>query len=189
MNWLDAVYIIILLVTALLGVWKGLLKLVFAFVAVVLGIIFGGYAGNALGSAFGGGYVAIIVCSAILSIIIAFVIYLILTRFVQRAITWTPVVWLDRLGGLGLGLAVGFTICGVISALLGIIVTWSIPHIPPEALPGWLQGTEGALHSAQAYISNVLHNSALEPAVRGYFDWILAILPSKLDPVRHFLGG
>ncbi len=189
MNWLDAVYIVILLVTALLGVWKGLLKLVFAFVAVVLGIIFGGYAGDALASAFGGGYVAIIVCSAILGIIIAFLIYLVLTRFVQRSITWTPVIWLDRLGGLALGLAVGFTICGAISALLGIVVTWSIPHITPEALPEWLKGTEGALHSAQAYISNTLHDSALEPAVRGYFDWILALLPSKLDPVRHFLGG
>jgi len=189
MNWLDAVYIVILLVTALLGVWKGLLKLVFAFVAVVLGIIFGGYAGDALASAFGGGYVAIIVCSAILGIIIAFLIYLILTRVVQRFITWTPIVWLDRLGGLALGLAVGFTICGVISSLLGIVVTWSFPHVPPEALPEWLKGAEGALHSAKASISNTLHDSALEPAVRGYFDWILAILPAKLDPVRQFLGG
>ena len=117
-----------MLVTALLGVWKGLLKFVFAFVAVVLGIIFGGYAGDALASAFGGGYVAIVVCSAILGIIIAFLIYLILTRFVQRSITWTPMVWVDRLGGLALGLAVGFTICGAISSLLGIVVTCSLPN-------------------------------------------------------------
>lgn len=173
MNWLDAVYIVILLVTALVGLWKGLLKLVFAFVAVILGIILGGYAGDALASAFGGGWVAITVCSVILAIIIAFLIYFILTRFVQRFIMWTPMVWIDRLGGVAVGLAVGFTICGAISALLGIVVTWSLPH----------------LGSVQASISNTLHGSALEPAVRGYFDWILAILPAQLDRVRHFLAG
>jgi uncharacterized membrane protein required for colicin V production len=189
MNWLDAVYLVILLATALVGLWKGLLKFVFAFVAVILGIILGGYAGDALASAFGGGYVAIVVCSAIMAIIIAFLIYLILTRFVQRFITWTPVAWIDRLGGLALGLAIGFTICGVISSLLGIVVAWSLPYVPPGDLTGWLKSAEGAVHSAQAYISNTLHGSALEPAVRGYFDWILAILPAKLDPVRQFLGG
>ncbi len=173
MNWLDAVYIVILLVTALVGLWKGLLKLVFAFVAVILGIILGGYAGDALASAFGGGWVAITVCSVILAIIISYLIYFILTRFVQRFIMWVPMVWVDRLGGIAVGLAVGFTICGAISALLGVVVTWSLPH----------------LGSVQTYISNTLHGSALEPAVRGYFDWILAILPAQLDRVRHFLAG
>jgi membrane protein required for colicin V production len=189
MNWLDAVYIVVLFLTALIGLWKGLLKVIFAFVAVTLGIILGGWAGDALGGVFGGGWVAIVVCSAILAIIIAFVIYLLLTRLVLRLITWTPVVWLDRLGGLALGLAVGFTICGVISAFLGIVVTWSLPDVPPAVLPEMLKGAYGAMHSAQASISNALHDSALEPAVRGFFDWILALLPAKLDPVRHFLGG
>lgn len=173
MNWLDAVYIVILLITALVGLWKGLLKLVFAFVAVILGIILGGYAGDALASAFGGGWVAITVCSVILAIIISLLIYFILTRFVQRFIIWTPMVWIDRLGGIAAGVAVGFTICGAISALLGIVVTWSLP----------------LLGSVQTSISNALHGAALEPAVRGYFDWILAVLPAQLDRVRHFLSG
>jgi uncharacterized membrane protein required for colicin V production len=173
MNWLDAVYIVILLATALVGLWKGLLKLVFAFVAVILGIILGGYAGDALASVFGGGWVAITVCSVILAIIISLLIYFILTRFVRRFIMWAPMFWIDRLGGIAVGVAVGFTICGAISALLGIVVTWSLP----------------LLGSAQASINNALHGSALEPAVRGYFDWILAILPAQLDRVRHFLAG
>lgn len=186
MNWLDGVFIVILVLTALVGLWKGLIKLVFAYVALILGLILGGYAGNALGNAFGGGAVATIVCFAILFIVIALAIYLILTRIVRRFITWGPIAWVDRLGGLAFGVAIGFAMCGFIVWLLGLFITVSLPNIPPAELPEMLKGAFGTLHSTQASVNNLLSGSALTPAVESYFSWIASVMPVKLETVKQF---
>ena len=172
MNWLDAAFIIILVLTALVGLWKGLIKLVFAFVAMILGLILAGYAGVALGNAFGGGAVATVVSFAILFIVIALAIYLILTRMVRRFITWGPMALIDRLGGLAFGVAIGFAMCGTLSPLLGIAAAWDVLANRTEAT---------------GRITNLLEGSALVPAVDTYFTWLAKMMPNVFDKVTSML--
>ena len=183
MNWIDVIYLIILIVTGLIGFWKGMIKLVVAFIALVLAILFGGWLSQALSSAAGweeagsaSGSLWQILAFVFITIVLFGILNWIGTRL-EVFVKFAPLGWINKAAGAGLGILVGFTICGFISALLGMIVVWGIPADQP--LADFLAG--GALGSVQDSLKSAIDASSLTPAVTTYFTWFSKILPEVID--------
>ncbi len=183
MNWIDIIYLIILIVTGLIGFWKGLIKLVVTFISLVLAILFGGWVSQALTSAAGwevegssSGAVWQILAFIFVTIVLFGILYWLGMRL-ETFVKFAPLGWINKAAGAGLGILVGFTICGYISAILGMVVVWGIPagYEPAQ----WVFG--GALGGVQESLANAIEASSLSPAVNTYFTWFSKILPDVID--------
>ena len=112
MNWFDIVLIAVLILSTVVGIWRGFINMVLPLIGIIIGIILAGLYAPTVGGwlpidppkhAEWAGYAIIIVGTLIISIILA----VILTRFVHL----TLLGWLDRLLGGIFGLALGALIC------------------------------------------------------------------------------
>jgi uncharacterized membrane protein required for colicin V production len=188
MTWLDGIFIVILVICAIGGLRRGLLKLVFAFIAIFLGVVVAGRwcipFGDRLGTIVGEGG-AQIVAFIIIFLITVGIVWL-LGRLLRKRITgFKPIGWGDRLGGVVFGLAIGGIICGVIITLLGrfIALPWDI-----TGAPGFVQSWLGGASHVRQSINTALQDSALTPPILRYFTYLLKLLPSQFEAVRQFFG-
>lgn len=108
MNWFDAVLIVVLIISTLLGLWRGLISMILPLIGLILGIyVAGKYYGTV------GGWLPIdnpdhAKWAAYAIIVIAFlIIFGILAIILKRFVKWTLLGWVDRLGGAILGLVSG----------------------------------------------------------------------------------
>jgi len=108
MNWFDAVLIVVLILSTLLGLWRGLISMLLPLIGLILGIF---VAGKYYGTV--GGWLPIAneehaKWAAYAIIVIAFlIIFGILAIILKRFVKWTLLGWVDRLGGAILGLVSG----------------------------------------------------------------------------------
>lgn len=191
MNWIDIIFLIVLIITGLIGFWKGLIKLVVGFVALVLAILFGGWISQALASSMGweeagssSGSLWQILAFVFIVIILFGILNWIGTRL-EVFVKFAPLGWINKAAGAALGIVVGFTICGFFSSLLGMVVVWGIPADQP--LAEFLAG--GALGSIQTSLKDAIDASSLIPAVNTYFTLFSKILPDVVDRAMDIKGA
>jgi len=160
MNWLDIVIIVILAVTALIGLRIGIIKAVLTLAGVVLGVVLAGRFYSALA-----GNLTFIPQESLANIV-AFAIILIgvlviasvLAAVLKRLASMVLLGWVNRLGGALLGLLLGFFFCGALLAIWAKFL-----------------GTGG-----------ILGDSGLALVLLDRFPMILALLPEEFDAVRSF---
>ncbi len=116
MNWLDFVFLAIILVTTILGIVKGLIRQVIGLVAVVIGLILAALYYHALGAVFQTfmhnellanflGFVVIFVCVLIVGAILG--------RLLTKAMVG-PLALINRAFGGVFGLVKAVLICGIL---------------------------------------------------------------------------
>ncbi|OGO00522.1 MAG: hypothetical protein A2Y59_01625 [Chloroflexi bacterium RBG_13_52_14] len=157
MNWFDAVLIVVLILSTLMGVWRGLIGMIFPLIGLILGIFVAGKYYEALG-----GWLPIdnpehAAWAAYAIIVIAFlIIFGILAFFVERFVHWTLLGWVDRLLGGILGFVSGALF---IAAALAACVKF-------EFGTSFIQG------------------SGIAQLLLDWFPVVLGLLPGEFDSVK-----
>jgi membrane protein required for colicin V production len=159
MNWFDIVLIAVLLLSTIIGIWRGFINMVLPLIGIIIGIVLAGIYAPTVGGwlsienpehAAWTGYAIIMVGTLIVSIILA----VILTRFIHL----TLLGWLDRLLGGLFGLALGALLC---AASLAACVKYDL-------------GTD------------FIQGSAIAQFMLDKFPAILILLPGDFDSVKDF---
>ena len=190
MNWLDIVIVIILVISAFLGLKRGFIKTLLPLVGLVLAVFLAGrfyvqlsgrlsFIENpslARVAAFAIIFFAVIVAVAILSSILRKIIQMLLLG------------WVDRLGGAVFGFAIGWVVCSVIVALLAryVALPVELPQVPHSE--GWLENWREVVKARQ-FITTLINESALAKLLLRSFPFLLSFLPEELKAVRNFFGG
>ena len=162
MNWLDAIFVILLVVGVLRGLLTGkLLPLLIIFAiwvtSIALAVNFEDQFGNAIGTTSWYPLLAFF----IILIIVQLILYLsAVPAIVLSWISWRPQRWLDSLGGMLISGCITAIICGIIWRILQEIATQisPAPGLPPES---------GA---AKAFY-DIVQGSALRPDLIAFVDW------------------
>lgn len=165
MNWLDIIIILVLVIPTLIGLKTGLIKTVLPLVGIVLGIFL---AGRFYGSMAGWlsswlespsqSKIAAFAIIFVLVMVAMLVFATVLSRFLKLVLLG----WLDRLGGMVFGLAIGGLVS---SALLAVITKYQFPGV-----------------------ENTVQDSALAAFFLDHFPFVLGLLPGEFDAVRQFFG-
>jgi membrane protein required for colicin V production len=158
MNWFDIVLIAVLILSTVVGIWRGFINMILPLIGIIVGIILAGLYAPTVGEwlpidnseyAAWAGYAIIMVGTLIVSIILA----VILTRFVHL----TLLGWVNRLLGGIFGLALGALIC---AASLAACVKYGL-------------GTD------------FIKGSAIAKLMLDQFPAILVLLPGDFDSVKQ----
>ena len=159
MNWFDIVLIAVLILSTVVGIWRGFINMVLPLIGIIIGVILAGLYAPTVGGwlsidnaehAAWAGYAIIMVGTLIVSIILA----VILTRFIHL----TLLGWLDRLLGGIFGLALGALLC---AASLAACVKYGL-------------GTD------------FTQGSGIAQLMLDKFPAILILLPGDFDSVKEF---
>jgi len=158
MNWFDIVLIAVLILSTVVGIWRGFINMVLPLIGIIIGIVLAGLYAPTVGGwlpidnaehAAWSGYAIIMVGTLVVSIILA----VILTRFVHL----TLLGWLDRVLGGIFGLALGALIC---AASLAACVKYGL-------------GTD------------FIQGSGIAQFMLAQFPAILVLLPGDFDSVKQ----
>ena len=117
MNWLDLAFIVLVVMSGLVGIWIGLIRAAFGVLGVVVGILVAGQVSNDVGRLYAG-----IISNETLAYVIAYgliilvsiVVARVLTIVVRRVVYMLFMGWLDKLAGLAIGLIAGAAISGAL---------------------------------------------------------------------------
>ena len=160
MSWLDIVIIVVLAITALIGLKIGLIKAALSLAGVVVGVVLAGHYYVPLSEQL------TFIPQAGLAKIAAFTIILIgvmvIAGVLAKLLKWAASVmmlgWVNRAGGAVFGLVMGTIFC---SALLAIWVKF-------------------------LGVAGLISGSNLTALLLHYFPMVLALLPDEFDTVRSF---
>lgn len=163
MHWLDAVVLVVLVVSTLLGLKRGLIGTALPLIGLIVGVVLAGRyygpVGESLLSAIDdpnlnkiASYALIVVVALIASLIVAF--------FLRRVVGMMLLGWVDHLAGAILGLVIGAAVWGAILAALLQFPFWDI--------------------------ESTVEGSTLARALTKYFPLLLSLLPGEFDAVREF---
>ena len=166
MNWLDMLIVAILAITMLMGFWRGLISTIFPLVGIILGIVLAGRFYNSLadwlfswlgsaGQAKIAGFAIIFIVVLIASMVLAWIL--------RKFLSLLFLGWVDRLGGLVLGLAIGGLVIG---ALLSLVIKADFPSV-----------------------GDAIRDSVLASFFLDHFPFKLAALSRQFDATRQFHAG
>jgi membrane protein required for colicin V production len=159
MNWFDIILIIALALTTLLGIWRGLISMVLPLIGLIIGII---VAGQHYGTV--GGWLPIdnpehAKWAAYAIIILVFlIVFGILAFSLSRFIKWTPLGWVNRLGGGIFGFATGALF---LAAILAACVKFEFGE-------------------------GIIHGSGIAQLLLDWLPVVLGLLPGEFDAVQEF---
>jgi len=165
MNWLDIAIIVVLIVSFLGGLMRGIIGTVLPLAGLVVGIwLAGSYYGTVAGWLGGdienegwadvAGYAIIVVLVLLASWIVASIL--------RRFISLIFMGWIDRLAGAVFGFLLGAVLIGAALA---------------------------ALLKFQVFgVGNVIDDSGLAAVLLKYFPVVLELLPEQFESVREFFG-
>lgn len=141
-NWVDVVTLIVLLRTTYIGLNRGFSVELFKFLGIVLALVVGLNfylpASEFLsGSSFIRGWLAQILSFLVL-ISMAILLFKLIQLFFNAVVKTEFVKWLDKSGGLILGILRGILICGLLFITL-LLLPWDYPDysIKQRSLSGW----------------------------------------------------
>ena len=160
MNWLDIVILILVLVSAAIGLKIGIIKALLSIAGVVVGVVLAGRYYVALAehlTFIDQPGLAKIAAFAII-LIVVMIIAAVVASLVKWAVSAIMLGWVNRLGGAVFGLVLGAIFCGALLTL------W-----------GKFAGETGPVA-----------DSALAQLLVSSFPLVLALLPSEFDSVRSF---
>jgi membrane protein required for colicin V production len=116
MNWLDIILLVILILTAIIGIFKGLVKQVIGLVAVIAGLVLASLYYEGTAGMFGT-FIKNTLLSNFLGFLLIFVVVLIaggiLAHLITKAIKG-PLALVNRLFGGVFGAVKGVLICGIL---------------------------------------------------------------------------
>jgi membrane protein required for colicin V production len=159
MNWFDIILIAVLVLSTVIGIWRGFISMIMPLIGIIIGVILAGLYAPTVGGwlsidnaehAKWAGYAIILVGTLIVSIIFA----VILTKFVHLALLG----WLNRLLGGIFGLASGALLC---AAVLAACVKYGL-------------GTD------------FIQGSGIAQLMLDWIPGILVLLPGDFDSVKEF---
>ncbi|MCX7911786.1 MAG: CvpA family protein [Dehalococcoidales bacterium] len=160
MNWLDIAILVVLAISAVIGVMTGIIKIVLSIVGVIVGVVLAGRFSGPLGSmltfidnpqwakiaAFVIILVAVLAVSAIIAVLLG------------KLASAVMLGWVNRLGGGVLGLIMGGVFCAAVIAMWAKFL-----------------GSDG-----------VLGDSAVARFFLNTFPFVLGLLPAEFGSVRDF---
>lgn len=165
MNWLDIVIFTLLTITALIGLKMGLIKSIIPLGGIMLGIFLAGQYYNPLAeqlssithneshtklAAFAIIFIAVLVATSII------------TSLINGILRWLSLSWIDRLGGLSFGLAMG--------SLISATILTALYMFPVSA------------------IEPTVHNSKVSAFFLDHYPFILGLLPKEFDSIQQLFG-
>ncbi len=159
MNWFDAVLIVVLIISTLLGLWRGFISMLLPLIGLILGIYVAGKHYGTLGDSLPINDPQQAEWAAYAIIVIAFlVIFGILAFFIKKFVHWTLLGWVDRLLGGILGLVSGALF---MAAALAACVKFDF-------------GT------------SFIQGSGIAQLLLDWFPAVLGLLPGEFDSVKDF---
>jgi len=160
MNWLDIVIVVVVGVTAFIGLRKGIIKMALTLAGLIVGIIVAGRYYTSFSQYLS--FISSPTWAQVVAFIIIFVGIMItaalLARLLEKAASAMMLGWANRLVGAILGFIVGAMLCGAVLAV------W-VKYI---GRPG------------------VVNQSVIAPLLLSVFPRVLALLPAEFDSVRSF---
>jgi membrane protein required for colicin V production len=175
MNWLDLVFVILIALSAFMGLKIGLIRAGFTALGIFVGSILGGQLGDDIGGIFTGidsdGAVATVVSYAVI-ITICLTVSAILATIIRKVLTLLFMGWADKLAGGALGIAAGAVIsAGIIMGMANL--TYSV-EVGDEVAAKVMNSTLDT-EKAKARFEDGLTHSAI---VAGFLD-VVDIIPSS----------
>jgi len=137
MNLLDWIFIIIIGVSAIYGLFKGLIKEVLSLLAVIIGLIVASrfYMGaSPLLIDLGLGEQAAKILSFFILFIIIFIVIVLIGRLIHKFVHAIFLGWLNRLGGIGFGFIRGIIVSSIIIIILTITLSGKTPILTQSKL-------------------------------------------------------
>lgn len=123
MNELDWILLVVMGVFTVVGLFRGLIRLVFTVLSVVVAIVLAGRSTGA-GTTLMGRFVDSPAVAAVAAFLLVFIIVLVVMAIVGRLLTKAVNVlglgWIDRLGGAVFGLATALLVAGATFLLLDL---------------------------------------------------------------------
>ena len=170
MNWVDAIIIIVALISAYIGYKQGLIRTVFSFIGLIVGVVLAGQWSDSLANLLSSDRAqwAYIVAFAIILIVVLVAANL-AGAVLKGFIKFMMLGWLDSLGGIVLGLLVGAI---AVAAILTSVGLWA------HYVPGTVEST-----SAKAIGGSALANLLIDN-----FGLVLGLLPGEFDAVKEFFA-
>lgn len=159
MNWLDIVLIVVLVIPALVGLRRGLIKAALSLAGLIVGVILAGNFYGSVSGLFGftnNQEVANILAFALI-LVLVIVAATVLARLLKFAVSVVMLSWVDHLGGAVFGFLLGAIFLGA------LLATW-----------------------VQFFGIGLVTESFLAGVLLDKFPLVLALLPSEFDAVRDF---
>ena len=143
MNWLDLILIAVVIVGAYVDLKTGLIGAAFTALGVILGVVLAGQLSDDVGALFADSIpndALVTVMSYAIIIVVAVVVARIAGSIVRKIVSMLFLGFVDRLGGLALGLVSGAVVCAaIITGMAGLTYTFEIPvDGPAEKILGKL---------------------------------------------------
>lgn len=158
MNWLDIILLVLLGLSALHGLSRGLIKSTLSIIGAIAGVILASRFYDDVSGWFGFTDNAVFnVFSFVLILIVVMIAATLLANLVKTAVSAILLGWADRIGGAIFGLALGAILLGALISL-------------------WINLFETA----------VIADSTVASFLAGKFPLLLALLPAEFDSVRSF---
>ncbi len=160
MNWLDIVIIVVIVISAFMGLRMGLIKSVLSLAGVIVGVILAGRYYIPLSEMLS--FIPHAGAAKIVAFVIILVVVMIIATIAGWLLSWAiskiMLGWVNRVGGAILGLVLGAIFCGA------LVATW-------VRFLG---------------INPAVTESRLAVVLLNYFPLILALLPDEFDTIRSF---
>jgi membrane protein required for colicin V production len=160
MNWLDIVIIVGLIISVIIGLQAGLIKVLFLLAGVIIGVILAGRYSDSLADKLSfisdpgiAGVVAFVII-----LLATIIVALILAYIVEKIAHWVLLGWLDKLGGAVIGLLLGAIGIGAILAM-------------------WMKYQGGV---------DVISGSVMAKFLLDQFGIVLGLLPSEYEGIHFF---
>ncbi len=187
MNFLDWILIVLFALGALWGLKTGLVGAFFNVVVIYVALLLSGlFAGQVL-DLFWDGVENESVSTAIGYVVIFAVVYLagkLATRIVRAGLKITMLGWVDRLGGLAVGVVAGFLLAGGMMAVMARY-TYVIEDRETAGISGGLSKDE-----ITARLRNLAEDHLADSARENVDGWLVGseVVPVLID-VRNVLPG
>ena len=176
MNWLDIVFMVLVISCGLVGVWIGLIRAAFGALGVVLGILIASQVSDNLGGLYAG-YIsnetlANVIAYALI-ILLSVIVARVLAMVVRKVVYMLFMGWADRVAGLAMGLIAGAAISG--AAIAGLAeLTYNSELIDRGVSAGGLEN-----NAKVAEVKERLESALIDSALVGVFLEVTDKLPAN----------
>ena len=197
MNWLDWVLLAIIAISAFMGMKVGLIRAALGFVAMVIGWIFAGQISDKVGGLFDSSLsndtIATVATFAVLMIAVISISSLItkIIKPIMAIFTLGLSSMVDKLGGLALGLLLGFAIVGVV-IIAGARLTYDFDaSVLEDKLPGQVSDQLPKIDDVSEKLETALSESTIVETVVNAIDVLpagaLGLAPSDFGTAMEIL--
>ena len=127
MNWLDILIVVILAVSAIIGLRRGLIEMILGVAGVILGVFLAGQYYETVGSWFNFDNTNLAnVLAFILILLVVLLIFYLAAKFITKLADIALLGWINRIGGALLGTLIAAIAIAAVLAILVKYQSWSV---------------------------------------------------------------